>query len=125
MLSDRFGRETRWLAAALLAICVGGAAATAAAPAADDDVRCLLLSSGYTRLAKDDASRRGPAMTGAFYLGRLSGRLSDAALTTVLRAQGKGLLGKDAEPLMRACVARAQASEQAMAADVRAAQAVR
>lgn len=99
--------------------------ASAAAPTTDEDVRCLLLSSGYARLAKDEESRRGSAMTGAFFLGRLNGRLSDAALAAAIRAQGKALPSIAAEPLMRACAARAQAAEQAMMAGIKAAQAGR
>ncbi|RZK93221.1 MAG: hypothetical protein EOO66_10475, partial [Methylobacterium sp.] len=63
----------------------------AGAQTTSDDVRCMLLSAGFARIAKDDNSRRASAMTGAFYLGRLNGRLSGPALAAAIRAQGKGL----------------------------------
>ena len=88
--------------------------ASALAQTTNDEVRCLLLSAGYSRLAKDDASRRSAAMTGAFFLGRLSGRLSKDAFAAAVRAQGKGLAAKQAEPIMRACAARAAAAEKQM-----------
>jgi len=90
--------------------------AIAPAQTINDDVRCLLLSSSFARIAKDDNSRRGSAMTGAFYLGRIDGRVSKAALTAAIRAQGKGLPAKAAETAMRACAARATAAEQQVSA---------
>lgn len=97
------------------------AQAQAQAQGVNEDVRCLLLSASFARLAKDDASRRGSAMTGAFYLGRLDGRIGKPALTAAIRAQGKGLPAKEAETAMRTCAARATAAEQQMSALTRSA----
>jgi hypothetical protein len=88
----------------------------------DDDVRCLLVSSGYARLAKDENSRRGSAMTAAFYLGRINGRFQGPALSAAIRAQGDGVPAKEAEPLMRACAARASAAQAQLTAIVKQAQ---
>lgn len=99
--------------------------ASALAQTVNDDTRCMLLSAGYARLAKDENSRRSASMTGAFFLGRLSGRLSGAALTAAIRAQGKGLSAKQAEPAMRACAARAAAAEKQMSQAARQAEATR
>lgn len=104
---------------ATLLVC--GALACLSSVAADaqttgDDIRCLLVSAGFARVAKDDNSRRVSAMTGAFYLGRLNGRMSEPALSAAIRAQGKGLPAQQAEPVMRACAARAAAAEQQMSA---------
>lgn len=121
----RIGRLTctaSLAAAALAAAWPAAAPAQAPAPGVGGDVRCLLLSAGYVRQAKDDASRRAAGMTGAFYLGRLDGRLSQSALTAAIRAQGQGLPAKDAEPVMRACAARAAAAEQVMTAAAKAGQ---
>jgi hypothetical protein len=118
MLISRTGR------AGLILAALAGAGPVAAAPVGTaDDVRCLLLSAGYARQAKEEGSRRASAMTGAFFLGRLDGRLSPAAIAAVVRAQGQGLPAKDAEPAMRACAARAAAAERAMTASVKAGQA--
>lgn len=125
MRSDRFHRTLRRLACVLLTTAAIATSADALAPWDNDDVRCLLLSSGYTRLAKDDASRRGSAMTGGFYLGRLNERLTGAALAAALAAASKALAGQNAEPLMRTCVGRAQAAERTMAAAFAAAQPTR
>jgi hypothetical protein len=106
----------------LAAACLAGWPAAAPAQGTADDVRCLLLSAGFARQAKDEAGRRASAMTGAFFLGRLDGRVSAGALAAAVRAQGKGLPAKDAEPAMRACAARAAAAERATTASVKAGQ---
>ena len=110
------------LVAGALAAAAPAGAASARTGNDRDDVRCLLLSAGYARSAKDEGSRRSAAMTGAFFLGRLSGHPSGEAFAAAVRAQGKGMPPAQAEPLMRACAARAQAAEQAMTGAVRAAQ---
>jgi len=92
------------------------------AKALDDDVRCLLISSGYARLAKEDGSRRASSMTAAFYLGRINGRMDTAALSAAIRAQGTGVPAKEAAPVMRACAARASAAQDQMSAIVQQAQ---
>ena len=107
-----------------IAILLGGALAGAVpAPATaqtvNDDVRCVLLSAGFARMTKDQNSRRAAAMTGAFFLGRLSGRLSGDALTAAIRAQGRGLPEKQAETAMRACAGRAAAAEAQLSAAAR------
>ena len=109
------------LAATLSAAMPDQAQAQAQPQGVNEDVRCLLLSASFARLAKDDASRRGSAMTGAFYLGRLDGRIGKPALTAAIRAQGKGLPAKEAETAMRTCAARATAAEQQMSALTRSA----
>ena len=115
MRTERAGRAGALLCGALsLAL-----PATAAAQTIGDDVRCMLLGNGYARLAKDENTRRAAAMTGAFFLGRLSGHLGDSALAAAIRAQGTGLPGKEAEPLMRACAVRAAAANTAMATALR------
>jgi hypothetical protein len=93
-----------------------------AARALDDDVQCMLVSSGYARLAKDENARRGSAMTAAFYLGRINGRFAEPALSAAIRAQGDGVPAKEAEPLMRACAARASAAQDQITAIVKQAQ---
>lgn len=93
--------------------------ASASAQTVDDDVRCLLLSASYARLAKDDKTRHASSMTGAFFLGRLRGRVSSAALGAAVRAQGKGLAAKEAQPAMRACAARAGEAEKQMSDAIR------
>lgn len=87
-----------------------------AAQTINDDVRCLLLSASFARVAKDENTRRGAAMTGAFYLGRVDGRISKPALAAAIRAQGKGLPAKEAAAAMQACAARATAAEQQVSA---------
>ncbi|MEH3159070.1 MAG: hypothetical protein PGN08_09130 [Sphingomonas taxi] len=109
------------LAATLSAAVPAQAQAQAQPQGVNEDVRCLLLSASFARLAKDDNSRRGSAMTGAFYLGRLDGRIGKPALTAAIRAQGKGLPAKEAETAMRTCAARATAAEQQMSALTRSA----
>jgi hypothetical protein len=89
----------------------------AAAPAqtVNEDVRCLLVSTGFSRQTKDENVRRASAMAASFYLGRLNGRLAPPALTAAIRAQGKGLPARQAGEVMRACAMRAAAAEQQLA----------
>ena len=92
------------------------------ARAIDDDIRCMLVSSGFSRMAKDENARRASAMTAAFYLGKIDGRFAGAALSAAIRAQGDGAAIKDAAPVMRACAARAAAAQDRMTVIVRQAQ---
>lgn len=104
---------------AILLVCgalAGLVPAVAGAQTTNDDIRCLLVSAGFARVAKDENSRRVSSMTGAFYLGRLNGRMSGPALSAAIKAQGKGLPAQQAEPVMRGCAARAAAAEQQMSA---------
>lgn len=104
------------LCGALAILPCGALPVAAQTPSSGDDVRCLLLSVGYSRAAKDENSRKASAMTGAFYLGRVSGRMSGPALSAAIRAQGRGLPARQAEPAMRACAARAATAQQQLAA---------
>lgn len=88
----------------------------AQAQSTSEDVRCLMVSSVFARIARDDNTRRASAMTGAFYLGRLNGRISPAALTAAIKSQDNGMPAKQAEPIMRACAARATAAQEQVAA---------
>lgn len=85
----------------------------------DSDVRCMLISSGFSRLAKNEDSRRASAMTAAFYLGRISERIKGPSLSASIRAQGNGVPAKEAEPIMRACAARASTVQDQMTAVVK------
>lgn len=77
----------------------------------NEDVRCFLLSTGFARAAKAEDSRRASALTGAFYLGRLDGRISRPALIAAIRRHGSGMPTSQAAPIMRACAARAGVAE--------------
>jgi len=112
--------KTAVLVCGLLAVSMPLAAADA--QSLNDDVRCMLVSSGFARMAKDDNSRRASAMTGAFYLGRLNGRGAGPALSAAIRAQGNGVPAKEAEPIMRACAARASAAQEQVTMVVKQAQ---
>lgn len=91
----------------------------------DDDIRCMLVSSGFSRMAKDENARRASAMTAAFYLGRINGRFEGAALSAAIRAQGSGVAAKEAGPIMRACATRAAAAQDQMTTIVKQAQSVK
>lgn len=91
----------------------------------NDDVRCMLVSSGFARLAKDENSRRASAMTVAFYLGKITGRIEGPALSAAIRAQGNGVPAKEAKPIMRACAAQASAAQDQVTVIVKQAQSVK
>lgn len=79
-----------------------------------DDAGCVLLSGIFIKSAKDDKGKQIAQLTGAFYLGRLDGRVAPKALTEAMRAAGKALDGKVAGPLMDACVAKMAAAQKAV-----------
>lgn len=109
--------------AILFAGAIAGMVSTSAsAQTSDDDVRCLMVSAAYSRGAKTEDARRASAMTGAFFLGRLTSRMNATALSAAIKAQGKGLSAAKAEPIMRACIARAAAAEKQMATAAKQAQ---
>ena len=85
----------------------------------DDDVRCFLLGTGFARAAKEENSRRASALTAAFYLGRLDGKLTGPALAAAVKRLGNGMPAAQAAPIMRACAARAGAAERRMGAIAR------
>ncbi|WP_375427149.1 hypothetical protein [uncultured Sphingomonas sp.] len=101
-------------------IVIGGILAFMSVPvqaqSTDDDVRCFLLSTGFARAAKAENSRRASALTGAFYLGRLDGRIARPALIAAIRRYGSGMPTSQAAPIMRACAARAGVAEGQMEA---------
>ena len=107
-------------AVAIAALTLAGA--PAAAQTLNDDVRCLMLGTAYANAAKDEGTRHVAALTASFYLGRLGDRMGDPAVVAAIRAQGKGIAAKDAQPIMQACAARAAAAQAKMAAALRAAQ---
>lgn len=89
------------------------------AQSAVDDVRCLMISNAVGPKAENDASRKLAAITAAYYLGRVS-NLPSATISTSLRQLGKGISGADAVKIFKACAARAQATNQRIAAAAKA-----
>lgn len=105
----------------LLGVCAAAILLPTAAWAqsVDDDVRCLLLGTGFARAAKDANSRRASALTAAFYLGRLDGRMTGPALVAAVKRLGSGMPTAQATPIMRTCAARAGAAERRLGAIAR------
>lgn len=79
------------------------AAAPAAAQSVDQDVRCLLLGNFFTKTEKDPAKRQLAQAASLYYLGRLDGRVSAAALRAQVQAQGSALRTQNVGVLMTAC----------------------
>jgi hypothetical protein len=115
----------RLTAAALLALAPGVALAAVAPPTgaaskpaahpaasapANRDVRCLLLSNLYAKTAAHSEGQAAAAQSRLFYLGRVSGRLSGAALTTAMTAAAKTVSPEKAGVDMNACLATVQSS---------------
>jgi hypothetical protein len=99
-----------------LAAFISSLSAVASAQTVADDARCLLVSSTYARTAKDPRARQVAQTASAFYLGRVDGRYSPAALKATLAAELKLVSAGNAASIMNACAARlAQAETQIQA----------
>ena len=99
-----------------------GCAGSAGAQSLNDDVKCFLLSTGMAKQAAQQSVRASATLDSAFYLGRLDGRASPAALKAAIRAQGTGMDGIAAGKAMQACAARAEAANKTLTATIREAQ---
>jgi len=107
-------RPTRPPLLRLLLVAAAGLPATAAhAQTVADDARCLFLSNAYASRATDPARRQIATSAGAYFLGRLDGRASPAAIRTAFAESGK-LKTAEASSLMNACVRRAERADMRM-----------
>lgn len=84
------------------------------AQSVSEDLRCVFLANAFTKSGKDDAVKRAAAATGAFYLGRLEGRVSRKAVADAARASAASVTQKNASALMGACAARLARAEEAL-----------
>lgn len=104
----------RWLFSVAL---IGATPVAAGAQDVAADARCLLVGSTYARTSTDDRARQAAASTVAYYLGRVDGRVSPAALKAAFAEQQKLLNGTNGPTVMQACLARvAQAEKNVQAA---------
>lgn len=79
-----------------------------------EDVRCLLLSNGFARGAKDERAKQVAAETLIFFVGRLDGRATSQVVTNAMRSQASSIDPKNAGPEMTACAARVARAKQAI-----------
>lgn len=84
----------------------------AAVAQSTSDARCIVLSSAYSREAKDANAQKLAEASLYFYLGRISGTTTAAQLKPLLDAQIKGLSDATAPGLMNDCVKGLQAKVQ-------------
>jgi hypothetical protein len=80
-----------------------------------DDARCLFLSNAFASQATDPGNRQLAISTGAFFLGRLDGRATPAAIRSAFNAN-RALTVAQAKTMMNACVARASRADTQMRA---------
>ena len=66
-------------------------AGTPAAAQATSDVKCLMASNLFSKAAKDPKARTVAEAAKFFYLGRLSGRISEQQLSAQMQAQAKAI----------------------------------
>ena len=84
-----------------------------------DDAKCLLVSNTYARTSTTQEARVIAGSTAAFYLGRIDGRVSPAALKAALAAQQKLLTEKNGPAIMKACTERLGQVERTISAMAR------
>jgi hypothetical protein len=97
----------------LAALAAAAMPVAASAQTITDDARCLFLSNAFASQATDPARRQLAVSTGAFFLGRLDGRASPAAIRGAFNANG-ALTVVQAKAMMNACVARASRADTQM-----------
>lgn len=61
------------------------------------DMRCFLISSAAQQTVPDQNVRQIAMMTGLFYLGRVSGQMTDAQMEAVALAEAKALKTADSQ----------------------------
>lgn len=103
----KFGK----VAAAIILI---GMSPPVSAQSVPEDARCLLLSNGFAKGAKDERAKQVAAETLIFFIGRLDGRAAPQALTNAMRSQATSIDPKTAGPEMTACAARVARAKQAI-----------
>ena len=91
-------------------------ATPALAQSADTDVRCLLLSSAFSRMEKDPGRKQVAEVAAIYYFGRVDTRLAGAALKNQILAQGKMLNGANAGQQMTVCAKQMQVRRKAFQA---------
>ena len=91
-------------------------ATPALAQSADTDVKCLLLSSAFSRMEKDAGRKQVAEVAAIYYFGRVDTRLAGDALRKQILAQGKSLNGANAGQQMTACAKQMQVRRQAFQA---------
>jgi hypothetical protein len=97
----------------LAALAAATLSAQTSARTVTDDARCLFLSNAFATQATDPARRQLAVSTGAFFLGRLDGKASPAAIRGAFNANGS-LTVVQAKAMMNACVARANLADTQM-----------
>ena len=84
------------------------AASAPAAAQATADVRCLMASNLFSSAAKDPKARKLAEAGKYFFLGRVSGRLSEQQLRTQMLAQAKTITPANAANVMNGCARQMQ-----------------
>ena len=79
-----------------------------AAAQATNDVKCLMASNLFSKAAKDPKARTVAEAAKFFYLGRLSGRISEQQLRAQMQAQAKTITKANAGNVMNACTRQMQ-----------------
>ena len=98
------------------AVLLIGVSPPVSAQSVPEDVRCLLLSNGFARGAKDERAKQVAAETLVFFVGRLDGRAAPQVLTNAMRSQATSIDPKNAGPEMTTCAARVARAKQAIQA---------
>ena len=100
----------RLLPRLLLMVAASLPAAGAQAQTVSEDAQCLFLSNAYASRATDPARRQLASSAGAYFLGRLDGRASPAAIRAAF-AESSKLRTTEASALMNTCVQRAERAD--------------
>lgn len=91
------------LATGLALIASGPAAAQAT-----NDVKCLMASNLFSKTAKEPKARAIAEAAKYFYLGRVSGRVSEQQLRAQMQSQSKTITRATAGNVMNACIRQMQ-----------------
>lgn len=68
------------------------------------DIRCMLVSTHYSRAAKDPKLKPLMSLASSFYLGRVDHSVPAARLEAMMRAEAQSLVGTNPAQVAKECV---------------------
>ena len=92
----------------VVAVLVLASASTPAKAQATNDVRCLMASNLFAKGAQDPKARKFAESAKFFYLGRISGRLTEQQVRVQMLAQKKTITPANVGNVMTACARQMQ-----------------
>ncbi len=92
------------VAAVLTAAFVASAASAQTSPSGSRDVRCMLVSTHFSRTVKDPKLAPLMSLASSFYLGRVDQSVPAGRLEAMMRSEAQSLVGTNPSQVAKECV---------------------